>query len=99
MFTSRSKQPAREHGPLLNETQRALVERKLEILQAASFGFTQDRLIHIQDEDLKSWTAACTGELRRAITSAAPAHIKIALIEFPELRCVSLQCLPLARHI
>src|SRR2546422_10323857 len=32
------------------------------------------------------------------ITLAAPSHIKIALIDFPKLRCVSLQCLPLRMH-
>ena len=79
----------------LNETQRALVEKKLEILRGASFGFTQDRLLHIQGEDLKSWTDECVDELRRAIASAAPAHVKIALIDFRKLGCVSLQCLPL----
>jgi hypothetical protein len=83
----------RDHGPILNEGQRALVESKFEILRQASFGFTQDRLMHIQEEDLKGWTDACTGELRRKVASAAPPHIKIALIEFRKLRCVSLQCL------
>jgi len=81
-------------GPL-DETQRALVQKKFEMLRQASFGFTQDRLLHIQEEDLERWTDECTGELRRAIASAAPAHIKIALIDFRALRCVSLQCLPL----
>lgn len=69
------------------------MESKFEILRQASFGFTQDRLMHIQEEDLKGWTDACTGELRRKVASAAPPHIKIALIEFRKLRCVSLQCL------
>ena len=69
------------------EAQRALVEKKFEILRQASFGFTQDRLLHIQEEDLKRWTDACTGELRRKIASAAPSHIKIALIDFRPLRC------------
>ncbi len=36
-----------------------------------------------------------TGELRRNTASTAPSHIKIALIDFRKLRCVSLQCLPL----
>jgi hypothetical protein len=81
-------------GPL-DETQRALVKKKFEMLRQASFGFTQDRLLHIQEEDLERWTDECTGELRRAIASAAPSHIKIALIDFRALRCVSLQCLPL----
>ena len=45
---------------------------EIEILRRASFGFTQDRLLHIQEEDLKGWTDACTGELRRKIASAAP---------------------------
>ena len=78
----------------LDETQRALVKKKLEILRQASFGFTHDRLLHIQEEDLKSWTDECAGELRREIASAAPSHIKITLIDFRLLRCVSLQCLP-----
>jgi hypothetical protein len=94
MWMIGSKTPKRAQGPL-DETQRALVKKKLEILRQASFGFTQDRLLHIQEEDLKSWTDACTGELRREIGLAAPSHIKIALIDFRALRCVSLQCLPL----
>jgi len=89
-----SRTPKRAPGPL-DETQRALVKKKLEILRQASFGFTQDRLLHIQEEDLKSWTDECAGELRREIALAAPSHIKIALIDFRALRCVSLQCLPL----
>jgi len=76
----------------LNETQRSLVEKKFEILQRASFGFTQDRLLHIQEEDLKSWTDQCVKELRRKIAEAAPAHMKTTLINFPLLRCASLQC-------
>jgi hypothetical protein len=91
MWMIGSKTPKRP----LDETQRALVKRKLEILRQASFGFTQDRLLHIQEEDLKSWTDECMGELRREIALAAPSHIKIALIDFRALRCVSLQCLPL----
>jgi hypothetical protein len=94
MFTFLFKKLKREQGPPLNEIQRALVEKKFEILRQASFGFTQDRLLHIQEEDLKEWTDACTGELRRKIASAAPLHIKIALIDFRKLQCVSLQCLP-----
>ncbi len=85
--------PPRAQGRPLNETQRALVEKKFEMLREASFGFTQDRLLHIQADDLKGWTDACTDELRKGIVAAAPAHIKIALVEFRELRCVSLQCL------
>ena len=96
MFLSRKLQ--REQATPLNEAQRSLVEKKFEILRQASFGFTHDRLLHIQEEDLKGWTDACTGELRRKITLAAPSHIKIALIDFPKLRCVSLQCLPLRMH-
>lgn len=95
MFMFLSKKLERERGSPLNEAQRALVEKKFEILRQASFGFTQDRLLHIQEEDLKRWTDACTGELRRNIASAAPSHIKIALSDFRKLRCVSLQCLPL----
>jgi hypothetical protein len=98
MFMFLSKKLKREQGSPLNEAQRALVEKKFEILRQASFGFTHDRLLHIQEEDLKGWTDACTGELRRKITLAAPSHIKIALIDFRNLRCVSLQCLPLRMH-
>ena len=83
-----------EPDPPLNETQRSLVEKKFEILQRASFGFTQDRLMHIQEEDLKSWTDHCVKELRRKIAEAAPAHMKTTLIDFPQLRCASLQCRP-----
>lgn len=66
MFTIRSEKPARAQSQPLNETQRALVEKKLEILRGASFSFTQDRLLHIQAEDLKAgrmsvWTS-CVGE-------------------------------------
>ncbi|MGH7323503.1 MAG: hypothetical protein ACREJ9_02515 [Candidatus Rokuibacteriota bacterium] len=82
----------------LNEGQRALVEKKFEILRQASFGFTQDRLLHIQEEELMGWTGECTGELRRKIASAAPSHIKIALIDFRTLRCISLQCRALPRQ-
>ncbi len=95
MFMFLSKRIKREQSSPLNEAQRALVEKKFEILRQASFGFTHDRLLHIQEEDLKVWTDACTGELRREIASAAPSHIKIALIDFRKLRCVSLQCLSL----
>src|SRR5712691_36193 len=93
MFMFLSKRIKREQSSPLNEAQRALVEKKFVILRQASFGFTHDRLLHIQEEDLKVWTDACTGELRREIASAAPSHIKIALIDFRKLRCVSLQCL------
>lgn len=96
MFTNRFLRSKRQQNPSLTATQRALVEHKFEILQCASFGFTHDRLLHIQEEDLKAWTDVCTDELRRKITSAAPSHVKIALIEFRPLRCVSLQCLPLS---
>jgi len=81
-----------EQDSPLNETQRSLVAKKFEILQRASFGFTQDRLLHIQEEDLKSWTDQCVTELRRKIAEAAPAHMKTILINFPQLRCASLQC-------
>src|SRR5213079_1543175 len=90
MFMFLSKKLKREQATPLNEAQRALVEKKSEILRRASFGFTQDRLLHIQEEDLKGWTDACTDELRRKITLAAPSHIKIALIDFRKLRCISL---------
>ena len=82
-------------GPSLIETQRTLVVKKFEILREASFGFTQDRLLHISHEDSTQWTTECVETLRRKIIAVAPPHIKIALIDFPALRCVSLQCLPL----
>jgi hypothetical protein len=41
------------------------------------------------------WTEAGTGELRRNIASAAPSHITTTLIDFRELRCVSLECVSL----
>jgi hypothetical protein len=94
MLTLRAQRPARQ-GPPLNERQRTLVEKKFEILRGASFGFTQDRLVHIQEDDLKNWTDQCVAELRRKIASAAPWDIEIALIDFRALRCVSLQCRPL----
>ena len=85
----------REQGPSLNEIQRTLVKKKFEILRQASFGFTRDRLLHISQEESKRWTNECTDELRREIALVAPSHVKIALIDFPKLRCISLQCLPL----
>src|SRR2546430_11521385 len=51
-----SKKRKREQSSPLNEARRALVEKKFEILRQASFGFTHDRLLHIQEEDLKGWT-------------------------------------------
>src|SRR5438046_10698267 len=93
-----SKKRKREQSSPLNEARRALVEKKFEILRQASFGFTHDRILHIQEEDLKGWTDACTAELRRKIASAAPANIKIALIDFRKLRCASLKRLPLWMH-
>lgn len=96
MFAIRFTRPKREQNPSLTDAQRTIVERKFEILQGASFGFTQDRLLHIQEEDLKAWTDACTDELRRRIASVAPSQVKTALIEFRALRCLSFQCLPLS---
>jgi hypothetical protein len=93
MFTIRSTNAKREQGRMLDDVQRTLVEKKFEVLRRASFGFTQDRLLHIQEEDLKAWTDGCTGELHRKITGAAPWDVTIALIDFRELRCLSLQCL------
>lgn len=93
MFTFLRKMLERSPEPPLNQTQRALVEKKFEVLRQASFGFTQDRLMHIQEDDSKAWTDGCVTELRRRITSAAPSHVRIAMLDFPKLRCVSLQCL------
>jgi hypothetical protein len=92
MFRFRSAKRERAQGLPLNETQQALVATTCEMLRLASFGFTQDRLLHIQEENLKVWTDGCTDALRRNITAAAPSHIKIALIGFLPLGCVSLQC-------
>jgi hypothetical protein len=79
----------------LSDPQRRLVEKKFDLLQRASDDFTQDKLLHLQGEDVNLWTGACTGELRRKITSVAASHAEISLIDFPQLRCVSLQCVPL----
>jgi hypothetical protein len=95
MVTFLHKQPRRDQSLPLNERQRTLVAKKFEILRQASFGFTQDRLLHIQEDDLRAWTDACTGALRRDIASAAPAHVTTTLLHFRELRCVSLECLSL----
>jgi hypothetical protein len=93
MFTFHLKKRGRDQARPLTEAQRRLVETKFEILRQASFGFTQDRLLHIQEEDLKGWTNACTGELHKRIASAAPSDVQITLIDFRVLRCISLQCL------
>jgi len=98
MFMLPSEGRPREQNAPLNEAQRALVERKFDILRQASFGFTEDRLLHIQEENLRRWTDECTDELRRKIAAAAPSHINITLIDFRKLRCVSLQCLPRKVH-
>ena len=77
MLTIRSEKPTRGQSQPLNEIQRALVEKKLEIL-GASFGFTQDRRLHIQAEDLKSWTDECVHELRRRIAAPSPrCHVQV----------------------
>jgi hypothetical protein len=94
MFTMPFRKREREHGAFLNETQRTLINEKFEILQQASFGFTQDRLLHISQEESKGWTNECTDELRREIGVVAPSHVQIVLIEFRKLRCVSFQCRP-----
>lgn len=76
----------------LNERQRLLVETKFEMLGQASFGFTEDRLLHLQGEELRDWTETCTRELRRKIIAVASPLVEIILIEFRSLRCLSLQC-------
>lgn len=91
LFEKRMPEP----GPALTETQRTLVEKKFELLQRASGDSTQDRLLHLQGEDLTMWTDTCTAELRSKITSVAAPHAEISLIDFPKLRGLSLQCLPL----
>ena len=78
----------------MNDTQRALVDTKYELLRLASFGFTEDRLLQIQNENAKEWTDECVGELREKIAAAAPSHVSITLLHFRSLRCISLQCLP-----
>src|SRR5256886_14997885 len=90
-----SKKRKREQSSPLNEAQRSLVDKNFEILRQASFGFTHDRLLHIQEEDLKGWTDACTCELRRKITLAAPSHIKIAFFFFNNPPPPDLHSLPL----
>lgn len=81
-----------EPEPALTDVQHELVERKLELLRQASFGFTEDRLLHMQHADLAAWTAACAGELRRRVAAEAPAEITTTVLDFPKLRCVSFQC-------
>jgi len=76
----------------LNERQRHLVDAKYDLLRRSSFGFTDDRLLHLQGAEWRDWTRACTRELRRKIASAAPPRVEIILIEFRSLRCLSLQC-------
>jgi len=95
MFPRPFRKREREQGAFLNETQRALINEKFEILQQASFGFTQDRLLHISQEESKGWTKECTDELRREIGLVAPSRVQIVVIEFRKLGCVSLQCRPL----
>ncbi len=73
----------------LNDIQRTLVAKKFEILREVSFGFTKDRLLHLQGADVSRWTDECTAELRREIASAAPPRVDISLLDFPELRCLS----------
>jgi hypothetical protein len=94
MFTMPFRKLEREQGAFLNDTQRTLINKKFEILQQASFGFTQDRLLHISQAESKGWTKECT-ELRREIGLVAPSHVQIVLMDFRKLQCVSLQCLPL----
>jgi hypothetical protein len=96
MSTIRSPRLRGKQDPALTPAHRTLVERKFEMLRDASFGFAHDRLLHLQADDLAAWTDACTAELRRKITSVAPSHVEISLIEFRTLRCISLQCLPLS---
>jgi len=79
----------------LTDAQRSLVERKFDLLRSASADFTQDKLLHLQGDDVKLWTGACTGELRRKITAVAASRSEILLLAFPLLQCISLQCVPL----
>lgn len=51
MFTMPFRKQARAQGAFLNATQQPLIKEKFEILRQASFGFTQDRLLPIQEED------------------------------------------------
>jgi len=90
MFTIRSEKPARAQSQPLNETQRALVEKKRGELQLHS----RPPLAHSSGGP-ESWTDECVDELRRRIASTAPSHLKTALIDFRKLGCVSFQCLPL----
>ena len=80
---------------MMNETQRVLVANKYELLRQASFGFTEDRLVHLQGADVTAWTDECTGDLREKIAAAAPNHVTTAVLHFGLLRCISLQCLAL----
>ena len=87
----------RQETPL-DDRQRTLIANKFEMLQQASFGFTEDRLLHLQEDDLRIWSEACTDELRRKIASAAPPRVEIILLEFRALRCISLQCRPVGPY-
>jgi hypothetical protein len=77
MFTMPFRKREREQGAFLNKTQRTLINEKFEILQQASFGFTQDRLLHISQEESKGWTKECTDELRREIGGGVPIRVEI----------------------
>jgi hypothetical protein len=85
----------RAAAPPLTERQRTLVATKLALLRQATEGFTGSRLLHLQGPDASDWSSACTTELRRQVGAAAPADVEPLLLDFPSLRCLSLQC----RHV
>jgi hypothetical protein len=87
-FLGRRRVPA----PPLTERQRLLVAAKFDLLRRASDGFTCSRLLHLQGQDVSDWSSACTAELRRQVGAASPAHVEPLLLDFPSLRCLSLQC-------
>ncbi len=94
MMLFRRVPPAREQA--LGPKQEALLTKLYGLLQAASGGFTQDRLFYLVGEDYAVWTDACTATLARRIEAAAPPGLTIRLRYFrmAPLGCLSLECLP-----
>ena len=68
----------------MNDTQRALVDTKYELLRLASFGFTPDRLVRISHEESQGWTSVLMGFAGKEHRSRRR-HSKIVLIDFPKL--------------
>jgi len=79
----------------LTATQHTLVGAKFALLRDSSFGFTSSRLLHLQGQEVRDWSSACTAELRRQVSAATPGHVEPLLLDFASLQCLSLQC----RHL